>query len=65
MQPRPNHKWKKGQHIIEYILLVVVTVVIALAFTSRNSRYHEAVENVLEMTVNQVDKLTEEIRFAP
>ncbi len=52
----------KGQNVIEYILLVVAVVLVCLAFFN-NGAMKQSVNASLNVTIHQLQNITNEIRF--
>ena len=55
---------RKGQNVIEYLLVSVTVIILALAFmNTQNSPMKSAVENVLEDSVADLRQLNSELQF--
>jgi hypothetical protein len=64
MLKKTRLKNAKGQNIIEYLLVSVAVILIALAFmNTQNSPMKTAVENVLQDAVTDIDGLRSELKF--
>ena len=55
-------KSEKGQQMVEYIILFVVIVLVALAFLAANGRMKSAVEGSLELNVKRIDANAKEFK---
>ena len=60
-----RHLWNtKGQNVVEYLLVVVSVVLVALyIMNTQNSPMKTAVENVLQDAVTDIDGLRSELKF--
>ena len=54
---------RKGQNVVEYILLVVAVVVVCIFFLRQNGPFKSAVEKSLDTTTQRIDKASSEIKF--
>lgn len=55
---------KKGQNVIEYLLLTAIVALICIIFFSpTNGPMKSGMENVFNDTVKDIDRLRDEIKF--
>lgn len=54
---------KKGQNVLEYVLLVAMVIVIIIAFIAPGGSFRQALEDVLDDGVDMIETGTDAINF--
>ncbi len=55
---------RKGQNVIEYVLLVVAVLIVLILFLQKDGSYHNAIKHGLfDGTVNQISVLSNQIKL--